>query len=273
MQPSTQAPEQESTERLLDLSGKAAIVTGAAQGIGFAIASRLAEAGASVTIADLNETKGIEAADRIAAEGLSARFAHCDVSSEPQVKAMVAAAAEAYGTLDISVSNARYVSGASPVNPVLDMEESTWTNYHDTTLKGQLLCGREAARIMVEQGRGGRIINLASVAAFRPATVGLAHHCAAKGGVVMLTKGMALDLAQYGILVNAIAPGITVTEGSHHFWDGLTEETSALMMQRVAMNRVGFPDDIAKAALYLASDMASYVTGHVLAVDGGNLLF
>ncbi len=267
-----QRPERVPNDRLLDLSGKAAIVTGAAAGIGFGIAQRLARAGASITVADLNAETGEAAAKALRDNGGEARFARCDIADETQVKSLVAEAVEAHGGLDILVNNARFVRRESVVTSVLDIDEALWTSMHDVNLKGQFLCAREAGRVMADQGRGGRIINVASVAGFRPANVGMTSYSASKGGVIMLTKALALDLAKHDILVNAIAPGIIVTERSAPGWAN-PNDTAKRLMQRVALDRLGFPDDIGKAALFFASEMGAYVTGHVLVVDGGNLLY
>ena len=153
------------------------------------------------------------------------------------------------------------------------MDPAEWRRMLDVTLSGQFLCARAAGGQMVKQGRGGRIINIVSVSAFRPSTDGFAHYAAAKSGVVAFTRNLAHEMARHDVLVNAIAPGTTLTEGSRNFWDNLDQQTHDFLMSRVAIKRIGYPDDIAKAALFLASDMGGYMTGQTMVVDGGNLLY
>ena len=258
--------------KLLDLSGKSAIVTGAAMGIGYGIAYRLAEAGAAVTVADVNLAAAQSAVVRLKAAGRKAQAVKCDVSLETDAVATVSAAVKAYGGLDILVNNA----GIFPFKPMLEMDEALWSKVHDVNLKGVFLCSREGAKQMVKQGRGRRIINIASIDAFHPSGVGLAHYDASKGGVVMFTKSLALELGPHGILVNGIAPGSIGTQGAQTAVAGLDaaapQALSQSFMQRIVLKRVGTPDDIATVALFLASDMARYMTGDTVVVDGGYLV-
>ncbi|MBI4312964.1 MAG: SDR family oxidoreductase [Chloroflexi bacterium] len=258
--------------KLLDLSGKSAIVTGGAMGIGYGIAQRLCQAGAAVVMADVKLPDAEAAAARLRQAGHKAAAVHCDVSQETGVVRAVQAAVREFGGLDILVNNA----GIFPFMPALHMEAALWDKVHAVNLKGVFLCSREAAKQMVSQGRGGRIINIASVDAFHPSGVGLAHYDASKGGVVMFTKSLALELAPHGILVNGIAPGSIVTKGAQAATAGLAPDAqqavAAAFLQRIPLRRMGTPDDIATAALFLASDMARYMTGDTLVVDGGYLL-
>ena len=268
----TTQPSLTPLSRLLDLSGKAAMITGGAMGIGYGIALRLSEAGASVAIADVNQMAVDAAAAKLKALGRTAIALRCDVSQEADVVRAVQATVAAFGSLDILVNNA----GIFPFKPVLEMEEALWRKVHDVNLKGLFLCSREAAKQMVAQGRGGRIINIASVDAFHPSGVGLAHYDASKGGVVMFTKSLALELGPHHIQVNGIAPGSIATEGAAAATAGLApaalEAMAAAFAQRIPLKRAGTPDDIATVALFLASDMARYMTGDTIVVDGGYLL-
>lgn len=257
--------------RLLDLSGKSAIVTGGAMGIGFGIARRLAEAGVAITVADRDLPAGEAAVARLKAEGHTAQAVRCDVSIESEVVQAVTAHITSYRTLDILVNNA----GIFPFRRVLRMEEELWQRVQDVNLKGLFLFSREGAKQMVSQGRGGRIINIASIAAYHPSGVGLAHYDASKAGVVMFTKSLALELAPYRILVNGIAPGGIDTEGARVATAGSqpsAQQAATNFQERIPLKRTGTPDDIATVALFLASDMSRYVTGHILVVDGGSLL-
>lgn len=271
--PLDRAPEYVPNSRLLDLTGKSAIVTGGAQGIGFGICRRLAEAGAAVTIADIAGAQGKKAVARLAEWGARAQFVRCDVSKEADIADMVAATARAHGGVDIVVNNAGHKTPGSPTKHVLEMEQSLWDTMHAVNLRAHFLVSREAAKQMIAQGRGGRIVNIASLSAYRPGSVGLAHYAASKGGVVSLMKGLALDLSPHKILVNCVTPGTTKTEGSDPFWQSLDAKTREKLLWRLALDRLGYPDDIAKAVLFLASEMGAYITGQVVVVDGGNQLF
>ncbi len=258
--------------KLLDLSGKVAMVTGAAMGIGYGIALRLSEAGAAVAIADVNQAAAEAAAAKLKSLGRKAIALGCDVSQEAEVARAVQATVAAFGRLDILVNNA----GIFPFKPVLEMEESQWRRVHDINLKGLFLCSREGAKQMIAQGGGGRIINIASVDAFHPSGIGLAHYDASKGGVVMFTKSLALELGKHGITVNGIAPGSIATEGAAAATAGMApgalEAMAAAFAQRIPLGRTGVPDDIATVSLFLASDMARYMTGDTVVVDGGYLV-
>jgi 2-deoxy-D-gluconate 3-dehydrogenase len=174
------------------------------------------------------------------------------------------------GTLDVLVNNA----GIYPFAPVLGMTEADWDKVIDVNLKGTFLCAQAAAKQMVAQGTGGVIVNIASIDAYHPSSVGLAHYDASKGGVVMFTRNLALELGPHGIRVMAIAPGGIATEGTRaNMVPGVDIE--ALMkgfLARIPLGRMGVPDDIGRVALFLASDAAAYMTGSTVFVDGGVLL-
>jgi len=257
-------------DALLRLDGRVAIVTGSAMGIGKAIVTRLAGAGAAVVIADTSPESAITEKELLAS-GYDALAVPCDVSSETDVAAMVATTVEWRGGVDILVNNA----GVYPFAPVLTMSADAFTRIVDINLKGVFLCSREAAARMVKQGRGGRIINITSVDAVHPSSIGLAAYDASKHGVWGFTKNLALELAPHRIWVNAIAPGAIATPGVEHANAAAgvdPQDVVKAFVSRIPMQRIGDPDDIGKVALFLASDLATYQTGSQIVVDGGVLL-
>jgi 2-deoxy-D-gluconate 3-dehydrogenase len=268
--PTATEPSVKTIGQLFDLTGKTALVTGGAAGIGFGIATRLAEAGARVVIADMHGVNAESAAAKLQAKGWRAHAVQADVRSAEGVKAMVEATVGAHGALDVLVNNA----GIYPFAPVLSMTEAEWDKVIDVNLKGTFLCAQAAAKQMVAQGKGGVIVNIASIDAYHPSSVGLAHYDASKGGVVMFTKSLALELGPHGIRVMAIAPGGIATEGTRaNMVPGVDIE--ALMkgfLARIPLGRMGVPDDIGRVALFLASDASAYMTGSTVFVDGGVLL-
>ena len=258
-----------------DLSSKVAIVTGGAMGIGFGIAYRLAEAGASIVIADKDEVAGTGAAARLVAKGWKAIAIAVDVSEAPQVQDMVDAAVKTYGSVDILVNNA----GIYPNIPVMQMEEKDFERILSINLMGVFLSTKTAASQMILQGRGGKVINISSVDALHPSMIGLAAYDASKHGIWGFTKNVALELAPHQIWVNAIAPGTISTPGTGDLGSGVKapatgsgEEARKLFLAKIPMRRMGEPDDIGKVALFLASDLSSYMTGSQIVVDGGILL-
>lgn len=259
------SPQETPLKDLIDLSGRVAIVTGGAMGIGLGIVRRLHEAGARVTIADVD----IGAAERVAAELLEERPAsalavRCDVSDEAGVEQMLERTVEGFDGVDILINNA----GIYPMVPFAEMRAATFRRVIDVNLTGLFLCTKAASDRMIEQGRGGRIVNITSIDALHPSMIGLAHYDASKHGAWGFTKNVALELAAHGIWVNAIAPGGIKTPGT-----GATDEESLKAFEAmIPMHRMGDPDDIARATLFLASDLASYMTGSQIVVDGGRLL-
>lgn len=252
---------------LLNLSSKGAVVTGGALGIGFGITQRLAEAGANVLIADLKQPEADSAAKSLADKGLKVKAFKVDVSSEDDVKAMVSEAVNSFGSLDILVNNA----GIYPNIPVSQMILADFEKVLAVNLKGVFLCTKYSSGQMIKQGRGGKIINITSVDALHPSMVGLAHYDASKHGVWGFTKNVALELAPHKIWVNAIAPGGILTEGVKKQGVDI-EKVLEAFLQKIPMSRMGEPDDIAKVALFLSSEMSSYMTGSQIVVDGGVLL-
>ena len=244
----------------MTLSGKSAIVTGSASGIGREIALTLAADGASVTVADRNLEGAETVAGQISDCGGTARAALVDVTDSGQVDAVVEGAEAAYGSVDILVN----VAGFGFNSPIVDMREEDWDLVLGVNLKGQFLCARAAARRMIRQGNGGRIVNIASTAANNARYAGGAY-CAAKAGVVQLTKVLALELGEYGITVNAVGPGFTETPATVESSD----EYRSNFLAQVPAGRAGRTSDIANAVLFLASPAAEFVNGQAIYVDGG----
>ncbi len=261
--------------KLLDLTGKTAIVTGGALGIGYGITYRLAEAGANVVIA--NRTK--EEADRVVADlsakGWKLKAVRTDVSLEEDVKNMVAETIRSFGGVDILVNNA----GVYPSIPVHQMTLPDFEKVIKINLEGVFLTSKYVSEQMIGQGRGGKIINVTSIDALHPSSIGLAHYDASKHGVWGFTKNIALELAPHKIWVNAIAPGGILTDGVKKLQSSMPAPQGVDMAKmlegflvKIPMHRMGEPDDIGKVALFLASDLSSYMTGTQIVVDGGVLL-
>lgn len=264
-----------SISKILDLSGKVAIVTGGAMGIGFGIAYRLAEAGAKVMIADFKEPEAIEAVQKLTDKGWIAKPVKTDVSNEDNVKDMIEETVNAFGGLDILVNNA----GIYPSIPLSQMSSADFDKVLIVNLKGLFLCTKYGSEQMIKQGQGGKIINITSIDALHPSSVGLAHYDASKHGAWGFTKNVALELAPHKIWVNAIAPGGIMTPGVQAMQSKAPAPSSVNMskmletfLTKIPMHRMGEPDDIGKVALFLASDMSSYMTGSQIVVDGGFLL-
>lgn len=258
-------------DELLNLNGKTAIVTGGAQGIGAAIAFRLAEAGATVVIADKNADQAESTAREIAGGGYHACAFSCDVSIESEVNQLVKNAAETTGGIDILVNNA----GIFPSMPLHETTSADFDRVMAVNLRGAFLCCREVSRQMIQQDRGGSIINIASIDAIHPSAAGLIAYDASKSGILGLTRSLALELGKHGIRANAIAPGGIVTEGMKSQIGVLPGQEMKRLKQfltRSALGRLGRPDEIACVALFLASDLASYITGSLFVADGGYLI-
>jgi NAD(P)-dependent dehydrogenase (short-subunit alcohol dehydrogenase family) len=249
----------------MDLSGKVVLVTGAQQGIGRAIALHCAAAGADVAVNWLDdEGAAASIAGEIRAAGRRALSVRADIGRLAEIEAMVATAEEGLGPIDVLVNNA----GVFPRVPFLELGESDWDFVFDVNLKGTCFCTQAVAKRMVAAGRPGAIINLTSGAAYRGSPRG-AHYCASKGGVVSLTRQMALELAPCRIRVNAIAPGLTDTAQPRY---GSSEAEIEAMAQTIPLGRIAQPDDIARTAVFLASDEAGFTTGQILHVNGGGYL-
>jgi 3-oxoacyl-[acyl-carrier protein] reductase len=226
---------------------------------------RCAAAGADVAINWVDDAAAANrVGDEIRSGGRRALAARGDVGRLADVEAMIAAVEEGLGPIDVLVNNA----GVFPRVPFLELTESDWDYVLDVNLKGTCFCAQAVAKRMVAAGRPGAIINLTSGAAYRGSPRG-AHYCASKGGVVSLTRQMALELAPHRIRVNAIAPGLTDTAQPRY---GSSEAEIAAMAQAIPLGRIAQPDDIARTAVFLASDEAGFTTGQILHVNGGGYL-
>lgn len=258
---------------LFDLTGKSAVVTGAAKGIGLAIANRLGEAGASLMLVDIDEGTLGTVCDEIGQRGVTVKAHVADVSTAAGAAGSVKAAKDAYGRVDILVNNA----GIYPMMPPLDLSEEVWDKTLNLNLKGAFFAAQAAAREMVESGAGGSIINVASVDGIKP-TGNLVHYDASKGGLNMMTKALAKDLGPKGVRVNAIAPGGITTPGTAqavpaNLPPGIDlEALSKQMVAHLPLGRMGEPDDVGRLALFLASPASAYMAGSVVVVDGGMLI-
>lgn len=244
------------------LQDKVAIVTGAGSGNGRGIALRLAEEGAKVVIVDVSETGAGETATMIETAGGQALVAKADVSQRQQVEAMVKATLGRFGQVDILVNNA----GVESMSPFLELPEAEWDRVLAVNLKGPFLCSQAVARAMAQVGRGGKIVNIASICS-AIALAGEAHYIASKGGLLMLTKAMALDLASYHINVNAIGPGVIETAMTANSLNNPARVE--MFLNHIPLKRIGQPRDVANAVLFLVSTEADYITGTILYVDGG----
>lgn len=242
----------------IDLSNKVAVVTGAGQGIGRSIALALAQAGAKVVVSDLN----LSSAQAVAAEiqgiaGQSSALA-CDVSQAADLDNLFTHSLKTFGSLDILVNNA----GIFPFQAFSDIKSEDWDKVLTVNLKGLFFASQTAAKNMKA---GGRIINISSIAS-QVAFAGLSHYCASKGGVDSLTRVLAVELAAQKITVNVVAPGATNTPGANQ---GIDQAAQQQMLAAIPLGRMGQPEEIASAVVFLASDLAAYITGQVLTVDGG----
>ncbi len=246
------------------LKDKVAIITGSGSGIGKAAALIFAREGAKVVVADIIESSAKKTVEEIEAKGGEAISFQVDITVESQVKQMTQAAKEKFGKLDILFNNA----GMQNIGTVLEVAEEDWDRVFEVNVKSVLFCSKHAIPLMIENG-GGSIINVGSVAG----VVGvpkLAAYCAAKGAVIALTRNMALDLAAQKIRVNCIVPGTTLTPLIQELLKtDDTEEKRQARLAKYPIGRFGHPDEIAAAALFLASDEASFSTGSALHVDGG----
>ena len=245
-----------------DLAGQVALVTGASSGIGRHLAKLLAAAGAKVALAARRVDRLAEAAGEISAAGGYGLPIACDVTRSDSVAAAVATAEKELGPLSILVNNA----GVVVAKPVLQHTEAEWDYVLDTNLKGAWLMAREFAQHLVERQRPGRIVNIASVLGERT-IASVPSYTAAKAGLIHLTRVLAMELARYGILVNAIASGYVETDFNRDFF---RSEPGKRLEARIPLRRIGRPQDIDGAMLLLASPAGAYMTGAVIAVDGGH---
>lgn len=257
---------------LFAVPDKVAIVTGAASGIGNATARLLADAGAKTVVADLDFAGAELVASDIVAGGGEAIAVQVDISIEAQVQTMMARAVESFGGVDILVNNAAY----RPKADFLEMSVETWDKMHEINTRGTFLCMREAIRTMRGQGkeRGGAIVNISTIGAAHPTIFNNTHYDSSKAAVNGLTRTAAAEFATDGIRINSIMPGGVDTEGSRRMREGGTgfEPKGPIMMPGRLLLGSAQPIQLASAILFLASPASSYMTGHIMAVDGGYLV-
>jgi 3-oxoacyl-[acyl-carrier protein] reductase len=245
------------------LDGKVAIVTGGSRGIGRAVAVALARQGAKVVINFAgNVTAANSVLEEITGAGGEAMLYQANVADGEAVEAMIKAALDKFGHIDILVNNA----GITRDNLLARMKEEDWDAVINTNLKGIFLCTKAVARSMMKQ-RSGKIINMSSVIGLT-GNAGQGNYAAAKAGVIGFTKSMAKELASRNIMVNAIAPGFITTDMTHV----LSDDIKAGLSEKIPLGRLGTPEDVAHAVLFLASDAANYITGQTINVDGGMVI-
>ena len=252
---------------LISLEGKVAVITGGASGIGRGTAGLLAEVGAAVALLDIDDAAGKAAADEIAELGGKARFFHCDVTSDADCERATSDVIEEFGKIDVLFNNAGVVRRKDTV----DLREEEWDLVVDVSLKGIFLLSHHVIPHMIENG-GGSIINTGSGWSLKGGPKAVAY-CAAKGGVLNLTRAMAIDHGRHGIRVNCVCPGDVDTQLLREEAVQLGENEAEFMKEAAdrPINRVGRPEDVAGAVLFFASEMSSWVTGAYLVVDGGGL--
>jgi 3-oxoacyl-[acyl-carrier protein] reductase len=250
---------------LRGLDGRVALVTGAARGIGAATARRLAQEGARVILADLNEESCERTAAEIARGGAQTLALACDVADDAAVRRTVERGLERFGRLDILVNNA----GILRDNLLFKMTDDDWDRVLSVHLRGAFLCARAAQAAMVEQ-RYGRIVSVSSTSAL--GNRGQANYAAAKAGIQGLTRTLAIELGQFGITANAVAPGFIDTDMTRATAERMgitTDQFQTAVSQRIALRRIGQPDEVANVIAFLASEDASYVSGQVIYIAGG----
>lgn len=252
-----------------DVAGKAAIVTGATRGIGLGIARRFVALGMDVVLAGTDDAALREATASLAEGPGRAVAMQVDVTADRAGPSMVGRCIEAFGRLDVLVNNAGLFRQA----PMLETTPELFDRMYQVNLRAVALASQAAARRFVEQGGGGKIVNVASIDALHPSLPGLCAYDASKGGVLMFTRAFALEMAPHGVLVNAIAPGPIATEGAAA---GIAQErraeAAAWIQARIPLGRIGTPDDVAKVAVFLASPASDFMTGALVVVDGGALV-
>jgi len=253
-----------SVKDLFDLSGTVALVTGGSRGLGLEIATALGEAGAGIAITARREQWLTSAEELLAGKGIACLSIACDVTQPSQVNSAVAAVLERFGRLDVLVNNA----GISWVEPIETMPVEKWRSVVDTNVTGCFLMAQAAGAAMMRGGRGGAIVNVASIAGLvgtPPDVLDAVGYSASKGALISLTRDLAVKWARHGVRVNAIAPGFFETR----LTASTIERSRAEIERATPMGRIGRPGELQGAALFLASPASTYVTGHVLVVDGG----
>jgi 2-deoxy-D-gluconate 3-dehydrogenase len=254
---------------LINLTGKCAIITGGAQGIGAATSLRLSEAGASIMIVDINPETAKSQVQKIHSRGGKASSVQADITKIEEIQSAIKITLETFGRIDILINNA----GIYPFSPILEITPDFWKRVMEVNINAVFFFSQEVSKWMKENLKEGNIINIASIAAERPGEL-LIHYSTSKAAVVMLTKSMALELGPYNIRVNAILPGVTVTEGSRRT-QFTNDHILQILKNHIAgnpMKRIASADEIGRVALFLASELSSYMTGSMVVVDGGDLL-
>jgi NAD(P)-dependent dehydrogenase (short-subunit alcohol dehydrogenase family) len=250
-----------SPQSLLDFSGKVVIVTGAGSGLGMGIALRFGQAGAAVVVNYRASAAGAaEVVQQIEAAGSQAIAVQADVTKKSEVEQLISQTVQRFGRLDVLVNNA----GLYPLNSLLDMTEADWDTVLDSNLRSTFLCTQAAAKQMIAQGEGGALVNIASIEGENPAPLH-SHYNAAKGGTIQYTASVAHELGPYNIRVNTVSPGLIWREGIEDAWpDGVNR-----FLKASPLGRLGRPEDIGDACLFLASPAARWITGANLRVGGG----
>lgn len=248
--------------RLCDLNGKTAVITGGLGGLGTASALTLARCGADILLLDIVPTDAPDVVSHIEAMGRKAVYRRCDVTDPDQVSAVADYVRSVFGRVDVLFNNA----ASAELVPAEDMEDWQWEKTVSVSLTGTFLCCRALGTVMVEQ-RAGSIINMASIAGIVGLPRGTAHHSAAKGGVISFTRSLAVEWAEYGIRVNVLAPGQINTRPLQDLM--ANPEVEQQILRAIPMKRVGEPEEIAAAVAFLASDDCRFMNGHTLVIDGG----
>ncbi len=251
--------------RLSSLDGKAALITGAGSGLGRAIAEGYAQVGAKIACVDISAQDSELVAGGIEKRGGNAVSAECDVSQAEDVRKAVETSLKMFGSIDILVNNA----GIGIRSNAENMTDEMWDRVLDINLKGTFLFCREVGRHMIERGKGGRIINMASIGGLVGVETGNANYCASKGGIIAMTRTLAIEWAKHNILVNAIAPSHTRTPLIEKLMEQ-KPEVKQYFLNNIPLGRLAEPIDIVGPAIFLASEAASFITGHTLIVDGGH---
>jgi NAD(P)-dependent dehydrogenase (short-subunit alcohol dehydrogenase family) len=249
----------------LSFSDKVVLVTGAGRGIGKAIANAFAQVGARVAVNDINPDSCAKTADEIIASGGQAMTCHADVANKLAVQAMLIDIEDRWGRVDILINNA----GVEPHQPIVQLDEWDWNRTIDVNLKGAFLCSQSAGRMMQQQG-GGVIVNIASIAGRAAGLRDRSAYVASKTGLIGFTKECAREFAAYNIRVNAVCPGVIITEMTAHLRQN--EAQLKKWLEDIPLGRLGDPEDVTGLVLFLCSDAARYITGQAINVDGGKVM-
>ncbi len=251
---------------IFDLTGKVAVVTGGYHGIGRALAEGLAEAGADIVICARNYDRCVKTCDEIKNMGVKTLPIKCDIRKVDEVKNLVEQTIQRMGKINILINNAG-VGGSE--KPIIDMLDEEWDDVINIDLKGAFICSRAVVKEMIKQG-GGKIINVASIMAFIT-TANMSAYCASKGGMVQLTKVMALEFIKYNIQVNALCPGYFLTPMNRRLFE--SETGKRIIQKNIPMGRIGKCEELRGTAIYLASSATDFMTGACIIVDGGQILW